>query len=271
MAKEIDEKKLTDRERLMLRQNQERDFRHAMDMAAHDRFMERRAGFIKSNPGAVSRDERNSVLRYVNKREDEDRLRQHEKEMLQEKNAGELAVAQEKRAGMREQGADAAAQNKEAAIDAAEKQWAAQKDIAETNANAEKHKADTQAEAQKAVAATQADAQKSVAKTQADAAVDTGEQKHGYIDKDGVYHPGSDVEAAKVAAQAAKETRLEAAQARAADNARADEKDHDKLVQRYFAAIKSKHQTWTTEQILAEAEKAASRGKPSSVQTSKIS
>jgi len=252
-----DESQLSGAERLRLRQNNSANFRQAMYDDAHERFMARREAFIRRNPNAVNSLERQSVLGRANQMEDEDRMREHEKEMVKEKNAGELAVAQEKRMGMKEQGADAAAQNKEAAIRAAEKQWNAQKDIAKTNAESEKHKATTQAEAQKDIAKTDAEAKKTVAKTQADAVVQTGEQKNGYTDENGVYHPGSDVEAAKVqgaaAVAAAREQRINAAQTQQ----NKEDIEREKLIQKNIAAMikKDQYRGWTAEQLRAAAEK----------------
>ena len=112
--------------------------------AAHERFMESRRNFAEANPNAMSPQERRQIM--FGNAEDKGGLMMHEKEMLREKNAGELAVAQEKRAGMREQGSDAAAANAEAAQRTAEIEWAGRKGIAEMEADSKRYIADKDAE-----------------------------------------------------------------------------------------------------------------------------
>lgn len=74
------------------------------DMAAHERFMERRRAFAERNPLAIPGEER----RRLQLQEDRGSLRAHEMSMLDKRNANSLAIAQENRGAAREQGMEAA-------------------------------------------------------------------------------------------------------------------------------------------------------------------
>lgn len=74
------------------------------DLAAHERFMERRRAFAERNPLAIPGEER----RRLQLQEDRGSLRAHEMSMLDKRNANSLAIAKENRGAAREQGYDAA-------------------------------------------------------------------------------------------------------------------------------------------------------------------
>ncbi len=74
------------------------------DMAAHERFMERRRAFAERNPLAIPGEER----RRLQLQADRGSLRAHEMSMLDKRNANSLAIAQENRGAAREQGMEAA-------------------------------------------------------------------------------------------------------------------------------------------------------------------
>lgn len=79
------------------------------DMAAHERFMERRRAFAERNPLAIPGEERRRLLGQQDKLD----LRAHEMSMLDKRNANSLAIAQENRGAAREQGMEAAKINAE--------------------------------------------------------------------------------------------------------------------------------------------------------------
>lgn len=82
------------------------------DMAAHERFMERRRAFAERNPLAVPGEER----RRLQLQADRGSLRAHEMGMLDKRNEGALSVAEENRWAAREQGMEAAKATAEANI-----------------------------------------------------------------------------------------------------------------------------------------------------------
>ena len=112
---------------------------------AHERRMASRSRFIEGNPGAVSPQERASVMQWKNDQGltgRERALQQHEMDMLKQRGAIDLGVAEQKRLGMREQGLAAADANGRWGLDIeeqrganaltlAEKEWAGKKEIAD--------------------------------------------------------------------------------------------------------------------------------------------
>lgn len=78
------------------------------ELTPHERRMQRRINFIESNPMAVSPQERSLLLGRRRQMEDEDRLRKHEMEMLDKRNAGQLDVAKANAEGLMNQGRGAA-------------------------------------------------------------------------------------------------------------------------------------------------------------------
>lgn len=103
----LDEDRLTAEERRRLNEQRRLNFQQDMRDAAHNRFMQGRAGFIERNPGAVSPEERDSVLSATS-RDGAARLRRHEKDMLRQQGENEFRVAEQKRLGMENQGVGAA-------------------------------------------------------------------------------------------------------------------------------------------------------------------
>lgn len=115
---------------------------------AHERRMASRSRFIEGNPGAVSPQERASVMQWKNDQGltgRERALQQHEMDMLKQRGAIDLGVAEQKRLGMREQGSAAAEANGRFGLETeklrganaltlAEKEWAGKKEIAEIEA-----------------------------------------------------------------------------------------------------------------------------------------
>lgn len=73
---------------------------HAKMMAANDRFMERRRGYVMRNPSAVPVREREMILGDIQR----EGLRKHEMDMLDKRNAGMIAVAEKNAEGLRNQG-----------------------------------------------------------------------------------------------------------------------------------------------------------------------
>lgn len=144
---DLDESELTGAQRLRLRQERNERFRQTMLNSAHERYEQGRKNFIERNPNAVNPWER---AQYLNGNAADTRgLMAHEREMLREKNAGELAVAEQKRYGMKEQGSDAARANAEAAQRAAELEWATKKEIASMDLEGKKYGADKDLEGKK--------------------------------------------------------------------------------------------------------------------------
>ena len=78
------------------------------ELTPHERRMQRRINFIESNPMAVSPQERSLLLGRRRQMEDEDRLRKHEMDMLDKRNAGQLDVAKANAEGLKNQGLGAA-------------------------------------------------------------------------------------------------------------------------------------------------------------------
>lgn len=148
MALTYDERLLTDSQRLRLRQNNDANFRHAMNQQAHERFVEGRLGFIGRNPGAVSQFERAGLsgeadrLGIGPRAAEQRRLQAHELAMLKQQGENEFKVAEQKRFGMAEQGMKAAEFGANAEIEKAKTEWGAHKDIAQTEAEAKKYGAD---------------------------------------------------------------------------------------------------------------------------------
>ena len=129
MALTYDERLLTGSQRLRLRENNDANFRHAMNNQAHERFVERRLGFVGNHGGAVSPFERNALsgeadrLGFGPRAADQRRLMDHEMDMLKQKGEDEVRVAEKKRLGMREQGQGAAEANANASITNNKREW----------------------------------------------------------------------------------------------------------------------------------------------------
>jgi len=255
-----DDKKLTLAERMRARQAKLRDIergeanaRQQLVQDAHDRFTAGRQNFIRNNPGAVSPWERNEAFRERN----EETLRKHEMAMLQEKNKGEATVAREKRLGMKEQGADAAHENREATIEAAEKQWSAQKDIATTQGETQRDVARIQGTSNEKIADIQSETQKQISKDKTDAEITKSENQHGYTDKDGVYHPGSDVTKTKIEADAAKSAARDQRLAAIQNADTETQKQYESLLQTTFNSLKNdkRYAGKSDDEIWAEVDK----------------
>ena len=121
------------------------DDREREIVKAHERRMASRSRFIEGNPGAVSPQERASVMQWKNDQGltgRERALQQHEMNMLKQRGAIDLGVAEQKRLGMREQGSAAAEANGRFGLETeklrganaltlAEKEWAGKKEIAD--------------------------------------------------------------------------------------------------------------------------------------------
>lgn len=135
MALTYDERLLTGSQRLRLRENNDANFRHAMNNQAHERFVERRLGFVGNHGGAVSPFERNALsgeadrLGFGPRAADQRRLMDHEMDMLKQKGEDEVRVAEQKRFGMAEQGREAAALNSQSSITNTEREWAGRQSI----------------------------------------------------------------------------------------------------------------------------------------------
>ncbi len=157
--------------------------------AAHQRFMEGRTHFIESNPGAVSRQERAAVTNWQHQQGltgRETALQAHELAMLQEKNAGELAIQQEKTVGMREQGKAAAEANNRAV-------WDLQ--IARDNNQSALEKTKLELESQERQQSAGLLTQKELAMAGQEAEREKNRAQFGYFDEKGNYVAGSQVNA----------------------------------------------------------------------------
>lgn len=136
MALTYDERLLTGSQRLRLRENNDANFRHAMNNQAHERFVERRLGFVGNHGGAVSPFERNALsgeadrLGFGPRAAEQRRLQEHEMNMLRQKGDDEVRVAEQKRFGMREQGQGAAEIKANSDITNTEREWAGRENIA---------------------------------------------------------------------------------------------------------------------------------------------
>ena len=105
---------------------------------AHERRMARRQRFIESNPNAVNQWERAGVERRQHDRGltgREEKLQDHEMEMLKQRGENDFRVAEQKRFGMAEQGMGAAEINANASITNTEREWAGRENIATKQAD----------------------------------------------------------------------------------------------------------------------------------------
>lgn len=89
------------------------------------------------------------VYRQAKQWEDESNLRAHERKMLEQQGANELAVAEQKRFGMKEQGMDAAGIAAKTELAKAEEEWGARKSIAQTDAETKRYGFDKDFEGKK--------------------------------------------------------------------------------------------------------------------------
>lgn len=158
-------------------------------LMAHERFMARRTGFIESNPGAVSGQERAAVMDWQHNRGltgRETALQAHELEMLKEKNEGELAIQKEKTVSMRDQGLSAAEANNRGRWDLeiaqANNQTAIEKTKLELESQEKQQQAGLLTQQEIAMASQEAEREKSRA-------------QFGYFDEKGNYVAGSQVNA----------------------------------------------------------------------------
>ena len=125
-----EENRLSSRERSMIKQARENDFRDTLAADAHERRMASRRRFIESNPGAVSPMERQWTLGWQRQQEEREDQRNHERAMLRQQGENELKVAEQKRFGMENQGVGAATVNSQASITNTEREWAGRESIA---------------------------------------------------------------------------------------------------------------------------------------------
>ncbi|MBR2981663.1 MAG: hypothetical protein IKC80_00380 [Kiritimatiellae bacterium] len=199
--------------RSQAKEQAENDRQRDIASSAHERAMQRRREFIERNPFAVSPFERKAVLGDHQARQDQAELRQHEIDMVNEKNRGAIGVAAKNAEGMANQGVRAAEINagvREREIDAGlkkhELEMATNKDIAKIQSNTQTDiaagnnlttlkTAELQGKTQKEIAELQGKTQESIAGKQADATVN----------------------AAGITAKSAAETRLADAAARRAE------------------------------------------------------
>lgn len=147
-----DENKLSRRERLMLQQERQRDFEHQRYMAAQQRAFDRDRWFAMKNPNAVSP----QTYRQLVGDQEQERVREHERNLLETKNKGLEDVEMLRAEGLRSNGSAAAEQNRLAK----EAEWRGRKEIADMETTAQR-------EANKTV--------------------------HGYFDSNGTYHEGSSI------------------------------------------------------------------------------
>lgn len=180
---------------------------------ARARRLEARADIAMADPGRFSPFERKALIDWRNRNEP-NALRQHELNMLQQKGKDEIAVAEQKRFGMKEQGADAA-------------EWGFKGKEVEGEYGLKQHEIDAAAKTN--VATIEAGA----SKYGADRVSEASKSQHGYFDEKGVYHPGSNVAAAKAQAEAAA---AEKEQKRALEEQKlraAEEKEKNRLKLQY--------------------------------------
>ena len=77
-------------------------------LTAHDRFMLRRKNFIESNPGAVSKLERESTLDHARRLEERDAMNKHDLEMLKQQGINAVNLEEQHGITLRDQGKSAA-------------------------------------------------------------------------------------------------------------------------------------------------------------------
>lgn len=151
-----DENKLSERERLMLQQERQRDFEHQRYMAAQQRAFDRNVAFAMKHPNAINDNERKLYLG--------DRAQKqswaHEIQMLRQQGENDFRVAEQRRMGMENQGMGAAEANGRwgleiekqrgaSALTLEERRLAGQKDLAEIDARARENIARTGLESEK--------------------------------------------------------------------------------------------------------------------------
>lgn len=148
---------------------------------AHEQAMQRKRGFIESNPGSYSPWEKQAVDKYFkDKASEEQRIadNEHRANELETKET----VAQYERDGKTGYGRDAAA------IKAEADKYASDNQLKGVQA---------QAEAQREIEKGKLEAEKWIAGRKTESAETISRNEHGYFDADGTYHPGSDVHSAK--------------------------------------------------------------------------
>jgi hypothetical protein len=161
-------------------QQAQKDYYARMNQA-HEQAMQRKRGFIESNPGSYSPWEKQAVDKYFkDKVEEEQRIADNEHRANELETREDIAEAQR------------------------DGQIGAGRDAAQIRADAEKYTSDnrlkgiqSQAEAQREIEKGKIEAEKWIAGRKTESAETISRNEHGYFDADGTYHPGSDVHSAK--------------------------------------------------------------------------
>ena len=92
-------------------------------LTAHDRFMLRRKNFIESNPGAVSKLERESTLDHARRLEERDAMNKRDLEMLKQQAINAVNLEEQHGITLRDQGKGSAEINLQGILDANERNF----------------------------------------------------------------------------------------------------------------------------------------------------